>query len=138
MVASLTATTMATFATAGNAAPSLVSQHVLHVFPSFGVGGVPLRMVRIINHFGKRFRHTVIALDNNFEAAGGLAGDLDLVLSPVRALKRGALHTVLDSALVLRRMHPDLLITYNWGGDRMGDGQSPVAGFPPYPHRGRL
>jgi L-malate glycosyltransferase len=110
MVASLT-----TFATAGNAAPSLVSQHVLHVFPSFGVGGVPLRMVRIINHFGKRFRHTVIALDNNFEAAGGLAGDLDLVLSPVRALKRGALHTVLDSALVLRRMHPDLLITYNWG-----------------------
>jgi glycosyltransferase involved in cell wall biosynthesis len=106
---------MATFATAGNAAPSLVSQHVLHVFPSFGVGGVPLHMVRIINHFGKRFRHTVIALDNNFEAAGGLAGDLDLALSPVRALKRGALHTVLDSALVLRRMHPDLLITYNWG-----------------------
>jgi glycosyltransferase involved in cell wall biosynthesis len=106
---------MATFATAGNAAPSLVGQHVLHVFPSFGVGGVPLRMVRVINHFGKRFRHTVIALDNNFEAAGGLAGDLDLALSPVRALKRGALHTVLDSALVLRRMHPDLLITYNWG-----------------------
>ena len=106
---------MVPFATAANAAPSLVSQHVLHVFPSFGVGGVPLRMVRIINHFGKRFRHTVIALDNNFEAAGGLAGDLDLVLSPVRALKRGALHTVLDSALVLRRMHPNLLITYNWG-----------------------
>jgi L-malate glycosyltransferase len=106
---------MATFATAGNAPPSLVGQHVLHVFPSFGVGGVPLRMVRIINHFGKRFRHTVIALDNNFEAAGGFTGDLDLVLSPVRVLKRGALHTVLDSALVLRRMRPDLLITYNWG-----------------------
>src|SRR5271169_247100 len=106
---------MATFATAGHAAPSLVGPHVLHVFPSFGIGGVPLRMVRIINHFGKRFRHTVIALDNNFEAAGGLDGDLDLVLSPVLALKRGTLHTVLDSALVLRRMRPDLLITYNWG-----------------------
>jgi glycosyltransferase involved in cell wall biosynthesis len=72
-------------------------------------------MVRIINHFGKRFRHTVIALDNNFEAAGGFAGDLDLVLAPVRVLKRGTLHTVLDSTLVLRRMRPDLLITYNWG-----------------------
>ena len=106
---------MATFAKAGNQAPSLSYRHVLHVFPSFGVGGVPLRMVRIINHFGKRFRHTVIALDNNFEAAGGLAGDLDLVLSPVRALKRGTLQTVLDGALVLRRMRPDLLITYNWG-----------------------
>jgi glycosyltransferase involved in cell wall biosynthesis len=138
MVVSLTAMTMATFATAGNAAPSLAGQHVLHVFPSFGVGGVPLRMVRIINHFGKRFRHTVIALDNNFEAAGGLAGDLDLVLSPVRALKRGALHTVLDSALVLRRMRPDLLITYNWGAiewamaNRLGPGSRHIhveAGF---------
>src|SRR6202007_1986641 len=92
LVAFLTATTMATFAPAGNAAPSPLHQHVLHVFPSFGVGGVPLRMVRIINHFGKRFRHTVIALDNNFEAAGGLAGDLDLVLSPVRAFKQGTLY----------------------------------------------
>jgi len=110
---SLTAT--ASFASAGNAAPSLLCQHVLHVFPSFGVGGVPLRMVRVINHFGKRFRHTVVALDNNFEAAGGFARDLDLALSPVRALKRGTLHTVLDSALVLRKLRPDLLITYNWG-----------------------
>ncbi len=106
---------MATFVPAGNAVPSPLHQHVLHVFPSFGVGGVPLRMVRIINHFGKRFRHTVIALDNNFEAAGGLAGDLDLVLSPVRAFKQGTLYNVLDTALVLRRMRPDLLITYNWG-----------------------
>jgi L-malate glycosyltransferase len=138
MVVSLTAMTMATSATAGNAAPSLAGQHVLHVFPSFGVGGVPLRMVRIINHFGKRFRHTVIALDNNFEAAGGLAGDLDLVLSPVRALKRGALHSVLDSALILRRMRPDLLITYNWGAiewamaNRLGPGSRHIhveAGF---------
>ena len=106
---------MAAFATAGNAAPSLSCQHVLHVFPSFGVGGVPLRMVRVINHFGKRFRHTVIALDNNFEAAGGFACDLDVALSPVQALNWGMLHTLLDSALALRRLRPDLLITYNWG-----------------------
>jgi len=106
---------MAAFATAGSNTPSLLSPHVLHVFPSFGVGGVPLRMVRVINHFGKRFRHTVIALDNNFEAAGGFAGDLDLVLSPSGEVKRGALRSVLDSARALRRLRPDLLITYNWG-----------------------
>ena len=95
---------MAAFATAGNAAPSLSCLHVLHVFPSFGVGGVPLRMVRVINHFGKRFRHTVIALDNNFEAARGFSGDLDLVLSPARDLRRGTLHAVFDSALALWRL----------------------------------
>jgi len=106
---------MAAFAKTGNVAPPLLCQHVVHVFPSFGIGGVPLRMVRVINHCGKGFRHTVIALDNNFEAASGLAGDLEVVLSPVPALKWWTLHTVLDSALVLRRLRPDLLITYNWG-----------------------
>lgn len=107
---------MVALATVGsNAAPSLFCRHVLHVFPSFGVGGVQLRMVRVINHFGKHFRHTVIALDNNFEAAGSFAGDLDVVLLPAEDRKKGALRAVLDSALALRRLRPDLLITYNWG-----------------------
>jgi hypothetical protein len=56
-------------------------EHALHVFPSFGIGGVPLRMVRIINYLGQRFRHTVIALDNNFDAAAGIAGDVDVTIS---------------------------------------------------------
>jgi L-malate glycosyltransferase len=87
----------------------------LHVFPSFGIGGVPLRMVRIINHLGKQFRHTVIALDNNFDAAEGVAGDLDLAVLPARGVKRDMLHNMVRSALALRRLRPDLLLTYNWG-----------------------
>jgi glycosyltransferase involved in cell wall biosynthesis len=89
--------------------------HVLHVFPSFGIGGVPLRMVRIINHLGKRFRHTVIALDNNFDAAEGVAGDLDVAILPIRDTKRGMLRNLACSAFALRRLQPDLLLTYNWG-----------------------
>jgi len=72
-------------------------------------------MVRVMNHLGERFRHTVIALDNNFEAACGFAADLEVALSPVRVLKQGPINTVLDSARILRRIRPDLLITYNWG-----------------------
>jgi glycosyltransferase involved in cell wall biosynthesis len=90
-------------------------EHVLHVFPSFGIGGVPLRMVRIINHLGKRFRHTVIALDNNFDAAAGLSDDLGIKLVPVRATSRGLLHNLAAGAAAVRRLHPDLLLTYNWG-----------------------
>jgi glycosyltransferase involved in cell wall biosynthesis len=90
-------------------------EHVLHVFPSFGIGGVPLRMVRIINHLGKQFRHTVVALDNNFDAAEGVAGGLDVAVLPVRGVKRGTLRNLMDSALALRRLRPDLLLTYNWG-----------------------
>jgi glycosyltransferase involved in cell wall biosynthesis len=107
---------MAALAKAGsNAASSRFCQHLLHVFPSFGIGGVPLRMVGVINHFGKRFRHTVIALDNNFEAARGFAGDLHPMLRPVQGRKGGALYGVLNAALALRTLRPDLLVTYNWG-----------------------
>jgi glycosyltransferase involved in cell wall biosynthesis len=90
-------------------------EHVLHVFPSFGIGGVPLRMVRIINHFGKRFRHTLIALDGNYEAAAGIAGGLDVSLWPGPGSTRGLFGTIVGSTRVLRRLRPDLLLTYNWG-----------------------
>ncbi len=99
----------------GTAGSSLRREHALHVFPSFGIGGVPLRMVRIINHLGKRFRHTIIALDNNFDAAGGVSGDLDVAVLPVRNVKRGVMRNLANSALALRRLRPDLLLTYNWG-----------------------
>ncbi len=72
-------------------------------------------MVRIINHLGKRFRHTIIALDNNFDAAGGVSGDLDVAVLPVRGAKRGMLRNLAGGALALRRLRPDLLLTYNWG-----------------------
>src|SRR5437763_6153228 len=92
----------------GTAGSSLRREHVLHVFPSFGIGGVPLRMVRVINHLGKRFRHTVIALDNDFAAAAGIANDLDVMLLPMPHAKRGVLHAVAGSTLALRRLRPEL------------------------------
>ena len=106
---------MAAFEAVSTAIPPPSCEHVLHIFPSFGIGGVPLRMVRIINHLGKRFRHTVIALDNNFEAANGVAGEIDVKLLSMQRPRRGALRAVAGSAFALRRLRPDLLLTYNWG-----------------------
>ena len=97
------------------AVSSLSSDRLLHVFPSFGIGGVPLRMVRIINHFGKRFRHTVIALDDDFEAAAGIDEDLDVALLPMQRPKQGTLRATAGNVIALLRLRPDLLLTYNWG-----------------------
>ena len=88
---------------------------LLHVFPSFAIGGVPLRMVGVINHFGKRFRHSIIALDNNFEAGSRFEGDVDPRQLPMRHDKGNVLRGVFNSAQMLRRLRPDLLVTYNWG-----------------------
>jgi L-malate glycosyltransferase len=103
-------------ATPAQSIPAPLSRpHFVHVFPSFGIGGVPLRMVRVINHFGARLRHTVVALDNNFEAAQTFAGDLDVRLMASGRRRHGLVRTLVDSAVALRRLRPDLLITYNWG-----------------------
>jgi L-malate glycosyltransferase len=87
---------------------------LLHVFPSFAMGGVPLRTCRIINHFGRQFRHTIIALDGNFDAARQVSSDIDIdLLAP--ALRRSAVHNIASAGMTLRRVKPDLLVTYNWG-----------------------
>ncbi len=97
------------------AAASSRRRHLLHVFASFGIGGVPLRMARVINHFGTRLRHTIIALDQNFEAARELADDLEVALLPPEAGRAGIMRGLGAAISGLRRLRPDLLITYNWG-----------------------
>ena len=72
-------------------------------------------MVRVINHFGARLRHTIISLDDNLEAAQSFAGNLDVRLMAAGRNRRGLVRTLIESAAALRRLRPDLLITYNWG-----------------------
>ena len=87
----------------------------MHVLPSFAIGGVPVRLVNVINQVGKPFRHTIVALDNNFDAAARLTGDADVTLLPGGSRHRGMFRSALAAGLVLRRLRPDLLMTCNWG-----------------------
>src|SRR5437764_15345535 len=70
-------------------------ERLLHVFPSFAVGGVPLRMVSILNHFGPRFSHTIITLDGRIEAATHFTPDLDVRLLPAPRNGGGPLRSVM-------------------------------------------
>lgn len=87
---------------------------LLHVFPSFAMGGVPLRTCRIINHFGRQFRHAIIALDDNFEAIRHVSPDINVHLLP-SSQRRNVFRNILSAAMTLRRVRLDLLLTYNWG-----------------------
>src|SRR5690348_976508 len=55
---------------------------LLHVFPSFAVGGVPLRMVRVLNRLGPGFSHVIVALDGRFEAAKQFEPSTEVSLLP--------------------------------------------------------
>ncbi len=88
-------------------------RHLLHIFPSFGIGGVPLRMVRIINHLGTRCRHTVIALDGRITAGERIERAIDRDLVP-DAAPSSAL-SPFRYARQIASIRPDFLLTYNWG-----------------------
>ena len=94
--------------------------HLLHVFASFGVGGVPVRISTIINHFGRAYRHTIVALDGDENCARRLTGDADVTFHRVAVDKRRPLRTLWRFRADLERLRPELLLTYNWGAVEWG------------------
>lgn len=87
----------------------------MHVFPSFGAGGVPIRITAVMNHFGDRCRHTVIALDGNAAAAERIEDNVDVTVFHPEINKKHPLRTIGAIARHIRDVDPDLLLTYNWG-----------------------
>jgi glycosyltransferase involved in cell wall biosynthesis len=93
------------------------TKHLLHVFPSFAVGGQQIRMVTLANALGPGFRHTVYALDGDLAAAARLGPAVDAAVEPVRLAKSRLLS--LRNLLAIRRRlavsRADILLTNNWG-----------------------
>lgn len=88
---------------------------LLHVFPTFGTGGVQVRFASIVNRFGRRWRHVIVAMDGNMSCLERLDPDLDVVYPQLFLPKGNALRTVGRCRAALRSLAPDLLLTYNWG-----------------------
>ncbi|MBT5047931.1 MAG: glycosyltransferase [Rhodospirillaceae bacterium] len=95
--------------------PGREAPHLLHIFPSYGHGGVPIRIATVINHFGPRYRHTIFALDGNDAARSRLDPSLSVVVTDPAIDKRRPLISLFRIRNVLARQGPDLLLTYNWG-----------------------
>ena len=88
---------------------------LLHVFPTFAVGGAQMRFAALANHFGPAWRHTVIAMDGNTACRERLRPDLDLRFPAVEIRKGDTLANVRHFRRVLTGLRPDVLVTYNWG-----------------------
>lgn len=90
---------------------------ILHAFPSFEVGGTQRGIVRLINHFGRRFRHVIVSLDGDMSCASRLDITLDCqVLANVMRKSRAlSLANMAQARRTARNFRADLLITYGWG-----------------------
>ena len=87
---------------------------LLHVFPSFAVGGAQVRFAALANRFGARWRHAVVALDGDTACATRLV-DAVSFLPPPFAAGAGTVRRLVDIVGMLRGLRPALLVTSNWG-----------------------
>ena len=86
---------------------------ILHVIPSFGLGGMEKVICSVINHTSNRYQHTIVSLDGNDCAIKWINND---------NIQRIKFYKDKNSSLYIKRLYtdiknlsPDLLMTYNWG-----------------------
>ncbi len=90
---------------------------LLHVFPTFALGGAQRRTIDLANAFGSAQAHTIVALDGNTSANVQFSKDVAVSLRevPVKACSGLSLGNLWRLRELLRSEAPDLLLTYNFG-----------------------
>ena len=88
---------------------------LLHVYPAFAVGGSQTRFAAIANHFGRRWRHAIIAMDGNIACRERLDPGLDVTFPEVDVRKGDTLGNIRRFRHFLTVTRPHALITSNWG-----------------------
>jgi glycosyltransferase involved in cell wall biosynthesis len=89
---------------------------LLHVFPTFAVGGAQARFAAVANHLGAEARHMVVSLDGRLDARERLDARLDVTFPRLPA-PSGTLGGARVALAALRswRGEVDRLVTSNWG-----------------------
>jgi glycosyltransferase involved in cell wall biosynthesis len=88
---------------------------VLHVFPSFAVGGAQVRTAALINHFAGRFRHEIVAMDGNHDCRERISAQADVTYTTLEFRKANTLANVRLFRRLLKEARPNVLVTSNWG-----------------------
>jgi glycosyltransferase involved in cell wall biosynthesis len=90
-------------------------RHLFHVFPTFAVGGAQMRFTRIAAALGARCRHTVLGLSGDYGCRRLVDADLDVRYHDMAIDPRRGLANLPLIRRTLRRLRPDLLVSYNFG-----------------------
>ena len=88
---------------------------LLHVFTGFGIGGAQVRFAAVANHFGRRYRHLIVAMGDGMAARERLDPDLDIAFPEIAVRQRTVFGNVIPFRRALRALAPDVLVTHNWG-----------------------
>ncbi|MDE2181846.1 MAG: glycosyltransferase [Alphaproteobacteria bacterium] len=92
-----------------------IRQTLLHVFPTFAVGGAQMRLAALANHFGDEFAHVVLAMDGRTDCRERFDPRVHLTFPRIGLKPRDTIGTIFRFRRLLSATRPDRLITYNWG-----------------------
>ncbi len=98
--------------------PAMTAPLLLHVYPTFNIGGAQRRMADLINAWGSRYRHAILALDGNCAAKSLLAEPESIDFPDPVGAKGGILGLPGRLRNIHRRIgaiRPDVLLTFNFG-----------------------
>ncbi|MDR7510947.1 MAG: glycosyltransferase [Armatimonadota bacterium] len=99
----------------GPAPPPGTAPLLLHVFPTFAIGGAQVRFAALANRFRDRWRHAIVALDGRTDCVERLDPAVPVTLMPSPAAPGEGLARFRRIRAFLRQVSPDLLVTSNWG-----------------------
>lgn len=99
----------------GPALPPGSAPLLLHVFPTFAIGGAQVRLAALANRFGPRWRHAIVALDGRTDCAERLDPAVPLALLPSPVTPGDGPARFRRIRAFLRRLAPSVLVTSNWG-----------------------
>ena len=88
---------------------------LLHAFSTFAVGGPQSRFATIANHFGRRWRHAIVAMDGNLAARERLDPGLDITYPTIPLVKGDTIGSARRLRAALQELRPATLVTSNWG-----------------------
>lgn len=89
--------------------------NLLHVFSTFATGGPQVRLASMANHWGKKYRHTIIAMDGVYDCAEKFDSGVEYELHRLEFTKGATRENIILFWRKLKEWRPDLLLTYNFG-----------------------
>jgi glycosyltransferase involved in cell wall biosynthesis len=109
---------------------------LLHVFPTFAVGGAQARLAAVANRFGTEWHHAIIAMDGNLACRERLSPGLEVSFPPVDIRKGDMLGNLRRFRATLADLRPHRLVTQNWGSIEwaMANALRPGSGLTRVPH----
>lgn len=86
---------------------------IVHVVPSFGLGGMEKVLCTIINATSDRYQHSLVALDNRTDAVQWCPAAPPTIIAFHKAPQRRVFFR--DLYRIIHVQRPQMLLTYNWG-----------------------